>query len=71
MKGRDDWGDVGCLCEAAVCAEYLSVYPSAVGTSEEGDDACDVVWLADALEWRHAADLLDLLFGLAVEEEWR
>ena len=23
-------GDVGCLCEAAVCAEYLSVYPSAV-----------------------------------------
>src|SRR6202035_5408572 len=31
--------------------------------------ACDIVWLAEPLQGSHAADLLDLLFGLAIEKE--
>src|SRR5580658_2688982 len=61
-----DWR---CLCEAAVCAKYLSVDPSTIGSSKEGDDVCDIVWLAEPLERSHAADLLDLICGLAVEKE--
>ena len=63
--------DVCRLCEAAVCAKHLRVDPSAIGSGKEGDDVCDIVWLAEPLERRHAADLLDLLFRLAVQKELR
>src|ERR1700722_20415053 len=62
---------VGFLCEAAVRAKHLRVDPSAIGPGKERDGACDIVWLTEAFEWRQAADLFDLLFGLAVQEELR
>ena len=68
-NGRDDWDDVCCLCEAAVCAKHLRVDPSAVGPGKKGDDVCDIVGLTEPLKRRHAADLFDLLFSLAVQEE--
>src|SRR5271170_3651601 len=61
--------DVCCLCEAAVCAKDLRVDPSAVGPGKKGDDVCDIVGLTEPLKRRHAADLFDLLFRLAVQEE--
>src|SRR6202041_2807531 len=64
-------GDVCHLCEAAICAKHLRVDPSAIGSGQEGDDSGDIIWLAEPLERRHAADLLDLLFSLAVQEELR
>src|ERR1700733_926102 len=60
-----------CLGEATVCPKYLSVEPSAIGSGQEGDDVCDIVWLTEPLKRRHAADLLDLLFRLAVQKEFR
>ncbi len=57
------------LCEASVCAEYLSVDPSAVRTGEEGDDAGNIVGLTEPLEGSHATDLLNLFFRLAVEKK--
>jgi hypothetical protein len=33
--------------------------------------AGNIVGLAEAFEWRHAADLLDLLFRLAAQEKFR
>src|SRR5271163_1220750 len=63
--------DVCRLCEAAVCAKYLSVDPSAIGSGKERDDTGDIVWLAEPLERCHATDLLDLLFRLAVQKELR
>jgi hypothetical protein len=62
---------VCCLCEAAVCTKHLRVDPSPIGAGKEGNDACDIVGLTEPLERRHAADLFDLLFRLAVEEELR
>src|ERR1700733_1050957 len=59
------------LCEAAVCAKHLRVDPSAVGPGEKGDDVRDIVWLTEPLKRRHAADLFDLVFSLAVQEELR
>ncbi len=56
------------LCEATVCAKNLCVDPSAIGSGKEGDDACDIVWLAEAFEWRPAADLLNLFFSLAIRK---
>jgi hypothetical protein len=63
--------DVCCLCEAAVCAKHLRVDPSAVGSGKKRDDVGDIVGLTKPLKWRHAADLFDLLFSLAVQEELR
>src|SRR6202522_2458134 len=63
--------DVCCLCEATVCAKHLRVDPPAVGPGKEGDDAGDIVGLTKPLKRRHAADLFDLLFSLAVQEELR
>src|ERR1700693_6524270 len=60
----------GSLCKAAVCVKHLRIDPSTIGSGEEGDDARDIVWLAEAFKWRHAADLFDLLFGLALQEEF-
>src|SRR5271167_797459 len=60
-----------CLGEATVCPKYLSVDPSAIGSGKEGDDVCDIVWLTEPLKRRHATDLLDLLFRLAVQKELR
>src|ERR1700756_2934775 len=57
--------------EAAVCAKHLRVDPSAVGPGKKGDDVCDIVGLTEPLKGRHAADLFDLLFSLAVQEELR
>jgi len=59
------------LCEATVCAKHLRVDPSAIGASEEGNNARDIVRLTYPLKRSHAADLLDLLFILAVQEELR
>jgi hypothetical protein len=59
------------LCEATVCAKNLRVDPSPIGAGKEGDDACDIVWLAEAFEWGHAADLLNLFFCLAIQEKFR
>src|ERR1700735_4506204 len=70
-NGRDDWDDVCGLCEATVCAKHLRVDPSAVRPGKKGDDVCDVVGLTEPLQRRHAADLFDLLFSLAVQEELR
>src|SRR6202161_3608956 len=70
-KGRDDRDDVCCLCEATVCAKHLGVDPSAVGPGKKGDDVCDIVGLTQSLQRRHAADLFDLLFRLALQEELR
>src|SRR5580692_10072528 len=63
--------DVCCLCEATVCAKHLRVDPSAVGPGKKGDDVCDIVGLSEPLKRRHAANLFDLLFSLAVQEELR
>src|ERR1700678_2678090 len=63
-------GGADLLCEAAVCAKHLRIDPPTVGSGKEGDDACDIVWLAEACQWGHAGDLFDLLFGLAVQEEF-
>jgi hypothetical protein len=63
--------DVSCLCEATVGAEHLRVDPSAIGSGKKGDDVCDIGGLTEPLKRRHAADLLDLLFRLAVHEEFR
>src|ERR1700722_8393602 len=64
-------GGVCRLCEAAVGAKYLSIDPSAIGPGKKGDDVCDIVGLTEPLKRRHAADLFDLLFRLAVQEELR
>src|ERR1700733_5900902 len=64
-------GGVGDFCGGSVCAKHLRVDPSAIGSGQEGDDSGDIIWLAEPLERRHAADLLDLLFSLAVQEELR
>ena len=64
-------GDVCSLCEATVCAKHLGVDPSAVGPGEKGDDVCDIVGMTETLKRRHVADLFDLLFSLAVQEELR
>ena len=68
-----DSGEDGvcCLCEATVCAKHLRVDPFAVGPSKKGDDVCDIVGLTEPLKRRHAADLFDLLFSLAVQEKLR
>ena len=63
--------DVCCLCETAVCANDLGVDPPAIGSGEEGDDACDIVGRTEPLKRCHAADLFDLLFSLTVQEELR
>src|ERR1700684_4707168 len=70
MEGRTA-SEVCCLCEATVCAKHLRVDPSTIGAGKEGDDVCDVVGLTETLKRRHAADLFDLLFRLAVQEELR
>src|SRR3984957_10725668 len=70
MEGMTE-DDVCCLCEAAVGAKHLRVDPSAVGPGKKGDDVCDIVGLTEPLKGRHAADLFDLLFSLAVQEELR
>src|ERR1700733_2002822 len=62
-------GDVCPLCEAAICAKHLSVDPAAIGSGKEGDDVCDIVRLTEAFEWRHVADLFDLLFRLAFQKK--
>src|ERR1700678_98904 len=69
MEGRTA-SEVCCLCEATVCAKYLRVDPSTIGAGKEGDDVCDIVRLTETLKRRHAADLFDLLFSLAVQEEF-
>jgi hypothetical protein len=72
VNQRDSLGLVNMpcvLCEAAVRAEHLSVDPSTIGPSKERHDICDIVRLTEAFEWCHAADLLDLFFSLAVQEE--
>src|ERR1700735_5186734 len=63
--------DVRTSCEAAVCAKYLSVDPSAIGSGKKEDNVGDIIRLSEPLERCHAADLLDLLFGLAVQKEFR
>src|SRR5580698_11315410 len=63
--------DLSCLCEAAVCAKHLRIDPSAIGPSQKGDDICDIVGLTKPLKRRHAADLLDLFFRLAIQEKLR
>ena len=63
--------DVCFSSEAAVCAKHLRVDPSAVGPGKKGDDVCDIVGLTEPLKGGHAADLFDLLFSLAVQEEFR
>jgi len=63
--------NVCCLCEATVCAKHLGADPSAVGTGKKGDDVCNIIGLAEPLKRRHAADLFDLLFSLALQEELR
>src|ERR1700722_17212278 len=63
--------DVCCLCEATVCAKHLRVDPSAVGSGKKRDDVGDIVGLTEPLKRRHAGDLFDLLFSLAVKEELR
>src|ERR1700684_4549391 len=70
MEGRTA-SEVCCLCEATVCAKHLRVDPSTIGAGKEGEDVCDVVGLTETLKRRHAADLFDLLFRLAVQEELR
>src|ERR1700722_12507709 len=63
--------DVRCLCEAAVCAQHLRIDPSAIGPGKKGNYVRDIVGLAEPLERRHAADLFDLVFSFAVQEELR
>lgn len=50
--------------EAAVGADNLGVDPTAVRAGEEGNDACNIIRLAEALQWSHLADGGNLLFGL-------
>ena len=63
--------NVCCLCESTVCAKHLRVDPPAVGPGKKGDDVCDIVGLTEPLKRRHAADLFDLFFSLAVQEKLR
>src|ERR1700733_5043377 len=58
------------LCEAAVCAKYLRVHPSAIRSGKEGDNACDIVWLAEAFQRRQLTKLSDLLFCLVAKEKF-
>src|ERR1700734_1239292 len=63
--------EVCCLCEAPVWPKPLRVDPSAGEPGKKGDDVCDIVGLTEPLKRRHAAELFDLLFRLAVQEELR
>ena len=57
------------LDQAAVWAEYLPVDPTAIGSGQEGDDAGNIVGLAEPLERSYASGLLDQFFALALEEK--
>ena len=59
------------LCETAVGAQDLGVYPSTIGTCEEGDDSGNVFGLAEAFERRQLAHLRDLFVAFAAKEEFR
>src|SRR6201993_4020230 len=62
-------GDECRLYQAPVWADYLPVDPAAIGSGQEGDDAGNIVGLAEPLERSYASGLFDQFFALALEEK--
>ena len=57
------------LNQTAIGAQDLPVDPSGRRADQEGDDVGNVLRLAEAFQWRHPGEGLDLLFAFAVQEQ--
>jgi hypothetical protein len=53
--------------DPAVCADYLTVDPSSIGSGEEGDNGGNVCGLAQPLQWGKLREAVDDFLRFALK----